>query len=511
MLRLFYQGVDNGMSDSSITQELWPDKEVIWERNPRSGVFRVVSVESTPVHPELGVAEIGPMIGCPSSNDPADSDLEGGQKTWFPRSFKYSPNTGKPLSLPDRELESWLPPFGNQGLPSGVLKGARLTTVPLRIEASSVETRPDSELTLPQHGEFLFCVGAFGGKSSCLLALEPAQGLIFCFLPSNNRWVELMPAEGNTNLGSFTGSLDAWGIRSSDLVGSAVIFWPSDHGLFRVGINLLSMTYATRVICEGRCLTAPASIGGQIFALVERNDQIGVFLAGDGDKSEDPKQIIFATTPQGRDWRSPYVTARDIFWLSESGQIALRGDKGDFFNWPSKAIPRFELGSIHASSDGKFWQLCEYVGGDEGDGVAYIQIARAQPEIRNATPRTLTGSSSVKFEAWLPGDPWIEPELMDGPEASNDETVVPLVESLTSKTLLCMRVQNSGNLVEFFEKKEELLSTTFQIMDQHDENGFYRKKLNEPWRTQSFVFKGTLFLYHPSMNVLPGWKLNSAI
>ena len=496
------------MSDSSTTQELWIDEDIVWERDTGTGAFRIDSIKHIPflAHSALALSDIGSTIGCPNSSDPADCGSEVGQLRWFPRNFRYSPVTGKPLNLPSQELDSWLPPFGNQSLPAGALRGSRLTGTPLRIEAASFETRPDTELALPQLGEFRFCTGAFGTKSSHLLAMEPGQGLIFCFLPSSNQWVEVTPAEGNTSPGDFTGTFDAWGIGTSDLVGSDAIFWASDRGIQSIRLNLLSMTYEIELICDGKSLTAPVLLGGQIHALVEKAGEICVLVTQIGSGKE-CKRLELANPPTGQAWRSPFVTARDIFWLSDAGYISIRSGTGDFYKWPVGAVPLFELGSIHASSDGKFWQLCECLGEGGESGVAYIQIARTKPEIRAATPRTLTGVSSVKMESWLPGEPWIEPELIDGGERNTNETVIPLVESLSSKTLLCLRVENAGNLVEIFEKRGELLTTTFQIMNQNDENGFFRKKMAEPWRTRPFVFDRTLFLYHPSMNSVPGWTL----
>jgi len=499
------------MSSNSALPESWPDKEgSLWERNPETGHFKIVSLNGAPIHEKLSSGEIAAMLGCPKGMDAVDCDV-GADAAWFPPSFKYSPNTGKRLTFDNPTSGSWLPPFGNQGLTSGIIQGARVTNTPLRINVSAVETRPDIELLMPPPGDYKFCVGAFGLKASFLFALEIAQGIIYCYLPSRQDWVEIRPSENSSiGIGDFTSSSNAWGIVSGDILVSDTVFWPTDRGLVSVKIDLARMSYIASVIVEGRCLASPALISGRIFALIANDEGIHVASVPIASSQQDRAAQEFKLNVQDTDdWQSPFVTSREAFWFSKIGQVIVRAGRPEFVPWPVDVIPRFELGGIHASSDGKFWQPCECKDQDGETVFAYLQVGRPKPETRSGTPRTLTGLSSIRLESWLTGDPWIEPDIFPGGDHEQDEAVIPIVESITSKSLLCFRVKYLGNLGDFFDNESALLNTTFQIMPQHDERGFYATKLAAPWRTRPFVYDGALFLYHPSMRAILGWKLQS--
>lgn len=498
------------MSSNSSLPESWPDKEgSLWERNPETGYFKIISFRNAPLHEKLDSGEIAAMLGSPMSTDAVDCD-NGSDTAWFPPSFKHSPNTGKRLTFVSPTTGSWLPPFGNQGLTSGVVQGGRVTSIPLLINVNSVETRPDIELLMPPPGDYQFCVGAFGLKASYLFALEFAQGLIYCYLPGRQDWLEISPTENSIGIGDFTSPSNAWGIGSTDLLQSDTVFWPADRGLLSVQIDLAKMSYMATVLVAGRCLASPALVSGRVYALIAKDEGVRVVSVPIASSQQDrTPQEFELQVPFVDDWQSPFVTPRDAFWFSKSGQVVVRAGRPEFIPWPVDAVPRFELGGIHSSSDGKFWQPCEHINEEGEAAFAYFQVGRLKPETRLGTPRALTGLSSIKLESWLPGDPWIEPDIASSGDQEQDEAVIPIIESVTSKSLLCFRVKYLGNLGDFFDNESALLNTTFQIMPQHDERGFYATKLAAPWRTRPFVYDGALFLYHPSMRALLGWKLQS--
>src|SRR4051812_28114300 len=109
------------MADTSTSAERWPDKDgSVWERNAKTGAFSAVSFANSPIHQNLAPAELAAMLGCPSSIDPLDC-CPGSDVAWFPLSFKHSPATGKQLTIPNPQVESWLAPFGSQGLTAGIV------------------------------------------------------------------------------------------------------------------------------------------------------------------------------------------------------------------------------------------------------------------------------------------------------------------------------------------------------------------------------------------------------
>lgn len=507
------------MSDLGNDLEQWLDaaSDSVWERNPLTNVFSLVSCRGKQVDKRWDVHDIAKALNCGLSNSPDDGALDSASVA-FPSEFKYSPNTGKPIVKAGSKVCTWLPVSGSENMTSGLIRGGCLTTHPLKLKENTVPTlNPDRELPLPGHGHYSFCAGAFGFSSSFLLAIEAEHGEIYCWHPSLHKWYELVPPSDGPYLGTETFSQGAWSIEAQEMSGDTILFWPSDCGLAAIKINVLSMSYDAKVLIEGRCLSVPRIIRNRIYILIERPDGAVHAVSVDTDwQSEDrPVELTINTIPAAK-WVMSAATPREVFWLSDMGQVVLRPNAQQyvFIPWEVGVEPQFRLGGPHCSADGHLWMQVLHPTFHEGDcGFCYVQLGCLNSEQQmqpSFCARTLTGCSSIRVEKWLKKDPWIEPNVVATMAHENNEAVIPILESTSDNTLLVLRVDHLQSVTGLFERTGEYVPTRFQIMGQHRNEGFYVKRLREPWTASAFIFEGVLFIYHPDIGSIPGWLTYSA-
>jgi len=494
--------------------EQWLDaiSDSVWERNPDTNVFSLVSFHEKQVDGRWGALDIAKALNCGVSNSPDDGAPTSGH-TVFPPEFKYSPITGKPIVKMGSKICTWLPVCGCEDLKSGLLRGGCLTTYPLKLKGDAALTRdPDLELPLPGHGHYRFCVGAFGLSSTFLLALESEQGEIYCWLPSLNEWSELTPPSDGPYLGAGTFSQEVWSIEAQDMAGDTILFWPSDCGLVAIKIDALSLSYETRLLVEGCCLSVPRILKNRVYVLIKKPDGTvrAVSVDAGWQTGEEPLELPIIDIPVAQ-WIIAAATPREVIWLSDTGQVVLRPNAQQFLfiPWETGVKPQFQLGCPHCSADGHLWMQVLHPTLHDGEiGFGYVQLGFSNSEQRTRPSfcaRTLTGRSSIRVEKWLKDDPWIEPTVVSTMAHENNEAVLPILESTSDNTLLVLRVDHLQGVTRLFDRTGEIIPTRFQIMGQHGEGGFYLKRLREPWITSAFIFDGALFIYHPDIGSLPGW------
>ncbi|MGH9960554.1 MAG: hypothetical protein ACREBC_26115, partial [Pyrinomonadaceae bacterium] len=429
------------MSDEA-SLEQWQDAESgsVWERNPTTKVFSLISHHEQQVDGRWEALDIAKALCCGLSSAPDDGALDSRWVT-FPPGFKLSPNTGKPLVKKAPRTGTWLPFSGAEGLKSGLLRGGCLTAHPLKLKGDASPTRdPERQLPLPGRGNYRFCVGAFGLSSSFLLAFEARQGAIYCWLPSRCEWVEMAAPSGAPYLGAEDFPLSAWSIEARDLANDTVVFWPADCGLVAIKVNILSLAYEARLLAEGRCVSVPRVLGNRVYILVEKPDgAVGVVSVDAAWQSaEQPLELAVNGMPAAK-WVVATATPREVIWLSEKGQVVLRptAQQCFFIPWEPGVEPQFRLGGPHCSADGRLWMQVLHPTLHEGEkGFGYIQLGRPNPEQRPSSgARTLTGHSSIKVEQQLKEDPWVEPAVAATAGHENNEAVVPILESMSDGTL----------------------------------------------------------------------------
>lgn len=493
------------MERSAQSKAVWDLGDQRWAQDLKTGVFDLVDFRGlgAPVKAYRRL-DLAALTGARVSVDSAD---EG---ALYPGPFSFSPVSGRALpDPPSRGGGVWLPPFGHdEGSVLTKPRGLRLTEVPLSLPTTlTLESRPDSELRLPPPGNYQFLVGCFTTHVPGLLAIEFSKGLLYRWLPATGIWEEVLPADGGI-LGESSLMDGAWGMAAPDPLESTQLFLPTDHGLTALSVNLIAPSYGTGV-AGMRCVGAPALWQGGIYVPMQQADRRVAVHAFDPRTLQLTQLFEAPTAGKVSVWTRPIVDRRQIIWMSSAGQLLVnqRGGgalEGSFLAWGPGIVPRFDLGSPYVSADGHVWQQC--LAEETSDGrFVFVQLGHPQPDIRpTSSPRLSTGAASFKLETLLRANPWMDPE--EGTDSQADEVIIPLLESLSSSTLLCARVPSTSSVDSVFASDAPCIAT-FELRGEHDVQ-FARERITRPWLTRPFVFGGCLYLYHPDLPSLPGWRMS---
>ncbi len=462
-------------------------------------------------------AEIAQALGCGVSTASADEASEAAP-AYFPPSFSHSPNTGEPLQKLPAGTGAWLSPAGSQHLTTGLIRGGKLTDLPLTLQKGYAETDPSPprEIKRPPPGRYRFLVGMFGLQMQTLLALDAMNGCIHCWVPSAETWVELSP-DSSAGPTPYLGierteeQAEDWQVDAFALTGQTRLIWPCDLGLAFIRVDPLRMCYQVELAEIGACVSAPVIKNDKIFVLVAKDASTVLIevLANAPSQSRELARDL----PQAR-WRTALASQHDALWLSDQGQVVAspRRNQFIFVPWkPAGVHPQFELGPPYCGSDGRLWMQVLHPDTREGEGgPAYVSLGRANYDLHESSGlRVLSGHSSVSVERRLTEEPWLEPEVVTTTNADNDEAVIPIVESLKDGAMLVMRAPHVGSITDFLAKRDSVM-TRFQVLGPASDLAmFYSMKLRKPWETNAFVYNGALYLSHPDLKSMPGWLLEA--
>lgn len=451
--------------------------------------------------------DLATLVGARVSTDGAD---RGGKRVaLFPGTFKFSPATGKALPEPSAaDLETWLPPFGGDGLAVDKPQGLRLTAARLALRRTlSAESLPDRQLTMPPAGNYQFLVSPCHACESRLIALDFSRGRIYHWLPHSETWLEVRPS-GEERLAESSLGNEAWGMVEHDRHGSTQAFMPTDDGLAIVSINLIAQTYELQTLGT-RCVGAPVIWKGGVYVpMLEDGRKIGVYAL-------DPQgTAVRRVEGPGLDaaaaaWVRPVADRRQMIWMASTGQLIVKRSGGasleaSFVPWAPGIAPRFDLGSPYFSYSGHLWQQC-FRRGEQGGQFVFVQLGLSEPQVRPASsPRLSTGAACFALETRLWSAPWFDPD--DGMDSRANEVIVPLLESTSASTLLCARVPRTRSVDSMFASNETF-TTTFELRGDHDVQ-FWVARMPRPWATRPFIYSGHLYLYHPDKRRLPGWRMD---
>ena len=126
--------------DSSI--DLWLDEQSQSTWSVDGARFRLHAKADTSMQDaRWSAAEIAQALGCGVSTASADEASEAAP-AYFPPSFSHSPNTGEPLQKLPACIGAWLSPAGSQQLTTGLIRGGKLTDLPLTLQKGYAETDP---------------------------------------------------------------------------------------------------------------------------------------------------------------------------------------------------------------------------------------------------------------------------------------------------------------------------------------------------------------------------------
>ena len=481
----------------------------IWSRDPATGLFDLADYKGLGAPPPAcDPLDLAALVGARVSVE--DAAGSASRAALYPGAFRFSPATGKALPEPAaNEPDAWLPPFGAGGPAADTPQGLRLTATHLALRPTlSAESPPDRQLPMPPAGNCQFLVGAFATRDSRLLAIDASQGLLYHWLPHSERWQPLRPS-GTQALARSSLPDAAWGLAVEDPQRSARIFLPTDAGLAIVFINLIGRTCEVRSVGT-RCLGAPVLWQGRVHVpMLAKDGTLGVYaLAPDSTALHRVEGPALDAAEAG--WVRPLADRRRIIWMAPAGQLVVGcGDDGNasgtaFLPWPAGITPRLDLGSPYLSRNGQLWQQCVRQDGQVAQFV-FVQLGLAEPELRPASsPRLSTGAACFQLDTRMRLAPWFEPDDCRGPEA--DEVIVPLLESTSASTVLCVRVPHTRPLDSLLAATETC-TATFELHGGEHDVEFGMARMSRPWATRPFVYAGHLYLYHPERRRLPGWRV----
>jgi hypothetical protein len=196
-----------------------------------------------------------------------------------------------------------------------------------------------------------------------------------------------------------------------------------------------------------------------------------------------------------------------VNWPCDEGQLVLRldahGDKQcDWIPWPEKVKPLFAMGWPYRPPTGTFWQLCRR--NDDGR-FEYVQMASAAPK---AAPidalRLCMGHACYRGALRIEGDPWRAAQADD----ASTEIVAPLLESAHDGAVVGLRMDAPHGVLALLHARNEPLRAVLQIEVQGRQAvPFGTLDVKSPWLTQLFVHDGHLWVDHPDLPQVLGWKL----
>lgn len=481
--------------------DVWQFDDQQWQRNAK-GEFILLSIGETEPDERFCNTDKAVLAG-------AYKVWEQDRERYYPKSFQYSPVTGKPLVHSGQAVQAWLPPWGENSV-YAYPRGLRRTPAALILsEGLRPEDGPEHEIALNE-GSYRFMAGTFQTEGNWLLAVNIEEGLLAVYSAAN-KWLELYH-DGALRL---TGShlAENWSLLNDGL--SQYCYIPSDDGLAVVEINIAVLTYRIVKRIAGRCLGAPVLWAGQVFWLAcdaeggarvyrmpfEYQDSVDAKVLSAADLSS------MLNNPQ-----VPVAKKTQIYWLSDTGVLQLKLDAGNqplaaYMPWPASVQPRFQFGRPYLDSLGEFWQLCF---DEQAQRYCYCKLSRPAESHFVSAPRFVTGSVNVaQNQMQWTSAPWHDSEAAH----TLPGMVFPLLESRPAHTIeavltVCVPawVRDAGS---FFAARDVAHDVVFRLYSRNGCVEFAKQRISQPWLTRVVVYNGYLYLHHPDFNnSLYGWKLH---
>jgi hypothetical protein len=431
----------------------------------------------------------------------------------FPPEFAYCPSSGARLELapgmPQRDV--WIPPFGAPPAtdsPNSAVIGLQQSGMALRFPAGRrYDAQADADVTMimPPAGDYEFFSARFGTSDAALVALDPLKGTLFAWLPESGRWAE-MESGGPLLLEESKVESAAW---RAELVAAfnSRMYVSTQRGLACVTPDVPSLNYKTEYFGGGAALAAPVWFDGKVWAPVQA--AAGNIEVVSLDERDSPSAVSLDRGVVLGAVSAPVSSGRMAIWACEKGQLRLHKQAdgkitASFTQWPEGVVPQFQFGCAFHARDGALWQLCF----DHGkDSYLYFKLGSQQTERVDAlAPRFCSGTVNYRFAAKLSTPPWDEPEL--GDDGASNEVVMPLIESSSCGTVIGVKFNTTAGLADVLRSGERMRAQL--VMDDGtSEMCFHTIAVSEPWRLRLFFYKGTLWAYHPMLNRIVGWMLQT--
>lgn len=428
----------------------------------------------------------------------------------FPPEFLYCSVTSERLSQIGPRQAAWIPPFG--ALPArdgsssnavGLQQNAGRLDLP-RQEKNDGEFTPDRTIAAPPPGEYEFFAAQFGTQSAALIALDPQKGMLFAWLPAAQKWFEMQHA-GALLLSDAGFKHHAWRCELAVQFNSK-LYLSTQQGLARLTPDVASLTYDIAYFGDGAALAAPICFDGKIWVPVADGDhQIRMVNLDAVDLAGVPVPLDGGIELGAVG--APVSYGRVAVWACEYGQLRLHKQadssvKASFIPWPAGIAPQFQFGCPYLARDGALWQLCF----DSRQGsYLYLKLGASETEMVHAlAPRCCSGSVNYRFAVKLQTPPWEEPEL--GNDAVSSEVVMPLIEFGALARVIGLKFDTPDGLATALASNQRRPAQL--VLDDGDsEEVFHTFSVSEPWRLRLFVYDDTVWMSHPMLNRIDGWKL----
>lgn len=490
------------------TQIEWTLPSGSWSSSADSLGFDLkASALGNPVSPLLNSQDVGSLmlVGC-SHADVSHT---------FPPEFKFSPVSGDllhPVIAARPDISAWVPPFGglpvtdmaNVGLACGLRQTSHPLVLPVQGSRRTEQHDPDIWMDTPPPGSYQFFSAMFGTMAPALIALNPATGALFAWLPASGKWQPLKSSDKHFLAESELAS-NAW--RPEVLSGfNSKIYLPTQHGMACVTPDVPSLRYQTIYIGQTPAIGAPILFDGKIWLPLKNSDHIE-FINVDAQNKDGESVVLNCPIDLG-EAGAPVSYGRVAIWPFRNGQVLLKknadGSVAAFYwRWPARVTARFEFGSAFLSRSGLLWQLCF---DDEKDNYVYMQLGAQVDGQPTFAPRFCSGTLNYYFTTKLKNDPWLEPP--DGHGVGSNEFVIPLLESTARASVVGLRLTSSAGLADFLRSKESIIANLV-LDDESRETFFHLFSVTEPWLLQLFVHGEVLWAYHPALNRIAGWNLQA--
>lgn len=485
--------------------EQWELASGTWQRDRAAEAWRLVATRAgTAVAPAVPAPDLARLIA-------ARRNPGGGG--WFPPEFRHSPQTGAPLGEPaSTPRASWVPPFGESAQDGAqhAPRGWRRTPLSLALapaQERSASSPPDRTLPSLPRGAYRFLSHAFDAAWPALMAIDPDAGALLVLLPESQRWVPLEKAAGPA-WGHRLRNPRGWRMEVVHAGGQATLYCPCDTGLAVITPSVLGLRYTVECAGHGPALGGPVAWGGEIWTPVHAKDDT-VHLVG----RRHGAGRVYAVLPtqvsvpvQG--FEAPVFDEQQVTWPSEEGQLVLRRDatagmQAEWVAWPGQLKPVFALACPYVQHDGTCWQLCR---GSADAALAYVQMARAgaSPQAAPSNAAGLsTGRACYRGTVRTDGVPWAEADV-----AASSEIVVPLLESAHDGAVIGLKMDAPRGLLAVLQGGHEPKRALLQVeLPGRPAVAFGGIAVKRPWVALPFVHEGHLWLHHPDLLQVPGWKL----
>lgn len=438
--------------------------------------------------------------------------------TWFPPEFRFDPQSGESLQLApaDAALSTWVPGFGHSALQHPTdITGLRQTAQPLLLKNLAGRQDTDSAdqlLKPPALGDFEFFSVPAGTQIPVLLALDPAKGSLYAWLPASAEWALLRHPHNHLLAECEQARGASWRAEVSiQAAGLSRLFVPTQEGLACITPDVPGLAFEVSYVGQAPAVGSPIRWMEQIWAPLRTADGMLQFVCSDtqGQALSEATLPATALPPSLGALQTPVADARRAMWLCDAGRLVLSrrstgGVDASFVPWPQGLVPAFDFGAPYHASNGELWQLCW---NQTERAYEYLNLSSSQ-EMRMPAlqPRMCTGSVNYRYSKRQRTDPWEEPE--QGHDSAEVATMLPMLESSASERILGLRLENTSGLASMLRSTERMRASLV-IDEGARQTAFFIINVPAPWRLRWFVHGGVLWAFHPQLQQINGWELQA--